>query len=190
LYRAVSINLLDGVQDFRHHINGLKVAQDMRVDLTMRRAAGLFELHQAAILKESTVTLNPVATAAGVGESAFSLLHRQSTAKGKDRPAVSAVVARVRDEANRELERLTNGPEVKWTWGVNLSNSDVERMANPDPNPDMHSGYLNSLRQGRLAPGSVTTEWQDARGEWDFEAPEVPPLAEENWPLNFTEPPL
>src|SRR5882757_288816 len=190
LYRAVSVRVMDSVQDYRHHLNGLKVAQDTRVEQTTRRAAGFFELHQAAILKENTVTLERQAAAEEAGESSFSLLRQRSTAKGKNRPSMSRVVARVQDEANEELQRLATRPDVKWTWGVDLIPSDVLRLANMLPKPDMHFGYMQSLRDGRLAPGSVTTEWQDDGLCTMYVGPDIPLLPEHLWPLHFTEPPL
>jgi hypothetical protein len=190
LYRAVGVTALDRLQDYRHHLHGLKSAQDARVDVTSRRAAGFFQLYEAALLKENTETVEESASSEQVADSAWSLLRLRSKSKGKKKITVTNVVDRVQEEARAELGRLSNRPDLKWTWGVDLMQGDVLQLLRPGGDSTIHSGYRRSLRQGRLGPGSSTSSWRDPGPRVGDDPPDLPFLQEEDWPLHFTVPPL
>lgn len=189
LHRDVNVTAMDRLHDFRHHLHGLKTAQDARAELTGRRAAGLFQLYEAALLKENTVTDEHPAAAEQSPDSAWSLLRLRSKSKGKGKITMTNVVDRVWDEALAELGRLENRPDLKWTWGVDLIQGDAIRLM-AGGNSDIHSGYRMSLREGRRAPDSITSAWTDPGSPMTYRRVEIPSLAEENWPDHFMAPPF
>jgi hypothetical protein len=190
LYRAVGVTAMDRLQDYRHHLHGLKTAQDARVDLTSRRAAGFFQLHEAALLKEDSVNVEERASSEESPDSAWSLLRLRTKSKGKHKIAMNNVAARVEQDARAELARLTNRPDVKWTWGVDLDQPDVLRLFQREGQSTIRSGYRMSLRQGRLGPGSSNSSWRDPGPPLDYDPPDVPFLEEDDWPVHFTIPPI
>ena len=52
LYRGITLGVLDNIQDLRHYVHALEVTYEERSDLSIRRAAGFFQLYEAALMKE------------------------------------------------------------------------------------------------------------------------------------------
>lgn len=131
LYRGVSLGVLDNIQDLRHHVHGLEVTYEERADLAARRAAGFFQLYEAAQAKE--------ASADNVREQGES-----NNRKGKQRENNKARVTEVEELAAAELKRLSNLPSLKWTWGADLTIDEVLQLHKRDypfiPRKQ-HSGY-------------------------------------------------
>lgn len=106
-------------------------------DVSMRRAAGFHILHQMAILKETETA--PIQMATPVGP-----LMRPSATSSRSK-ASKAIATR----AQAELERLQELPagSQKWTWGTDLTESDVlsiEHMRYKS-RKNSHSDYNSSL---------------------------------------------
>lgn len=144
LYRGVSLGVLDNLQDLRHQVHGLEVASEYRSDMAERRAAGLFQLYDAALMKE-------------LGNSHI----KQTTGKRPQKPSGSMKrqAEFIRKTAAAELNRLTNLPSMKWTWGPDLDVNDVLDLKHlPVPSgARQHSGYNSSLPLGPFAAGSCAT---------------------------------
>jgi len=140
LYRGVALGVLDNIQDLRHHVHGLEVSYEERADLAVRRAAGFFQLYEAALMKESS-------------KDADTLTNQ----KGKKKETTRNRMKQVEDSAAAEVIRLSNLPSLKWTWGSDLTRDDVLNL--PSNNPLVgqripHSGYNISLPWGRYGQDS------------------------------------
>jgi hypothetical protein len=112
-------------------------------ELDMRRAQGLYMLHQAVLEKEvngvdSTATSAP---APAIGPSTI------------DGIRVNRKSKHVLNDASAELQRLRQLPpgSHKWTWGAELSVAEVRQVVPPPgPLPHQHSRYRRTLPDGRF----------------------------------------
>jgi hypothetical protein len=178
---------LDDLQDLRHHLHGLEVSFEGRSKATARRAAGFHELHQAAIMKESAASPPDHEWAAG----------QSSQSKGKAKAGnAQAHAEQVRLNAAAELRRLQNLPELKWTWGADLSKDEVLKLMRPVTSDcaNIHSGYVDSLASG------LRGEWSERSlsassephnvSDLGEDVTNVPELHPDQYPVHFTYPPL
>lgn len=136
LYRGVSLGILDNIQDLRHKVSFLEVTFNDRANRTERRAAGFFQLYEAALAKE------------------FETLKGNSNTKGKGKSRKIPTPADVRDQAAEELARLKSLPSLKWTWGPDLTVDNVLHLFRISSPSRVHSGYEVSLPWGRVKESS------------------------------------
>lgn len=185
MYRGVAFGLFDNFQDLRHHVSGLEVLYEARSDISMRRAAGFFQLYDAALTKESAAENDE-----GRDTS--------STNKGKKKESKHNVIKQVQKSAADQLSELENHPSLKWTWGSDLTIDEVLRLKSstqPFIQNHPHSGYNISLPWGRYgeeseAPLSPTPTSCEAFSAIDEDDHFVPELSLNEIPFHFTQPPL
>ena len=145
----------------------------------MRRAQGLYMLHQAVLHKETSASES-------TARAASASVPPPAVAPSKiDGVKVNPKSRRMFNEATAELERLQQLPlgSYKWTWGAELSAAEV-REVNPPPGPRQrpHSGYRASLPDGRYreyfspdpVPPSTTTPVCSALASDIMDLPPMP----------------
>jgi hypothetical protein len=175
MYRGVSLGVLQNLQDLRHHVHALEVTQEARTDSSLRRTAGLFQIHQAITMKE--------------------LQNGGSKGKGKAKQVTSRTAEEVRLAAAADLVRLQNAPELKWTWGESLTPEEVFAVFNPSAQTGrVHSGYINSLPAGQDAADSSVADFNNTEPRYFSEIGSdvyfIPELPLHLYPSDFTRPPL
>jgi hypothetical protein len=184
LYRGVALGVMDNIQDLRHLAHGSEVGFEARSDITIRRAAGFFQLYDEAMRLESSAD----------DESG----NMVTKGKGKNKESKKVIAKRVQSEAAAEVRRLSDLPPVKWTWGVDLSTDDVVQLFRASVGPKMprqpHSGYEISLPWGRygevsdanLSPRTSSCEFSDVEDDYE----DVTELDSIDIPTHFTYSPL
>jgi hypothetical protein len=143
LYRAVTLGVLDNTQDLRHRVHGLEVAYEERADNAIRRAAGFFQLYEAALMKEFRT------------DELDTPEDENRKVKGKGRANSSDRVEVVRKRAEAEFRRLSDAPSLKWTGGVDLTVDDILKLQiSHPPGMTINSGYQKSLPWGQYGEES------------------------------------
>src|SRR5882757_6994848 len=207
LYRFVAVGVMDELHDLRHHVHGLEVCFEGRSHLTAQRAAGLFKLYNAACLKELTTTdaANtpgsssagiPAATTTGMAAAASTGLPLGNKGKGKE-IMEHPISAQIRENAAHELTRLRNLPELKWTYGPDLTDKDVLEMVQRSiaVRGSVHSGYVDSLPcSENNSNASERSQLFHARSqifsELGSDICDPPELSPVDYPSHFGWPPL
>jgi hypothetical protein len=215
LYRAVSIGAADDVQDLRHQWQGWEEYFKTHSYAVARESIGFFELYQAAIRKELNAggTDAPASNAGGSNAggsnaggpnadhsevSANGIVYsdaadsQQSPPNTKFNQATRLRSEEVRLEAAANLVRLQSLPNVKWTWGPDLSDDEAVKYLRPAPRLESaHSGYAESLQ------GSLDGDWSSHAsltfGSEIFSEGDVQPIREllpHEYPTHFEDPPL
>jgi hypothetical protein len=172
---------------------GAKVASEAERTISMRRASGFNQAFEAALIKETEggeMVIDGAATDAG--ESAKRRGKRRETETEQRAEAF-------RRKSERELERLQDKPNLKWTSGVSLELEDLfglvraadRRLQLP------HSGYDDSLNSGSLRPdskGRVKADLKKGNAPFLDLSPTclrpVPELSDSEAPVVFDLPPL
>jgi len=119
---------LTGLDRFAH---GMMLSSKAEVDMTQRRAAALYRLHERSLEKE---LLSESIDVIGTG-------------RGTDATRLGRRVAEI---AADELERYKAMPSQKWTWGESLTKDDVLGLRHIR-RQEVRTGYETSLPQGRLS---------------------------------------
>lgn len=183
LYRGVSLGVLDNVQDLRHQVHGLEVLSENHADMSERRAAGFFQLYEAALAKESDEI--PISKTSG---------KRNKKKLDKQKPDAE----HIRKGAAAEFQRLKDLPSLKWTWGPDLTIEDVlnlSRIQLPS-RITAHSGYNHSLPWGSYAAASSGSASISAPSpshiysEIGEDITVIPLLDDNDIPTDFMIPPL
>lgn len=173
LYRSVAIGALDDLRDLRHHAHALEVCYVANSAATSRRAADLYQLYEAAVLKDDTPA---------------------PSKRVKRNPTVAS--NQIRTTAEEELSRLRTLPNLKWTAGVALSPQEVLETLKPHRHEGrIHSGYVNSLASGTWGEDSIADvspfpDDDDCYSDANNSAPDIPGLSPHQFPIHFTLPPL
>ena len=108
------------------------------MDDTIQRAAGFFQLYEAALMKETTVD-----------DVSGQNINLQD--KGKKKERRPNLVKQVQQSAAAEFTWISELPSLKWTWGTDLTADDVQKLHISDHPPlprCPHSGYNFSLPWG------------------------------------------
>ena len=141
LYRAVPLGTMDTIRDYRNMVHGLEVASEGKRDVAMRRASIFNELYEAALQKECRMDAE---------SKPRKKVPQQVIPKGP--------IEVLKSEIKSLIMMCTNDPSRKWTWGVDLTEADLDRLVRGAdrymPN-EYHSGYDTDLESVALA--SVTT---------------------------------
>jgi hypothetical protein len=174
LYRAVSIGVLDDLQDLRHQLNGLEGAVQDRGYRTHRRAAGFHQLYEAALMKETKTPATPLSK------------------KGKNR--VQTQAEKISADAAKELQRLETLPAMKWTWGPDLNEEEAVAALKfvPTKSRRCHTGYRVSLPDNSVGTASVPSSPVSEAVYSDIGSDiwEIPELDPKEVPTHFGYPPL
>src|SRR5208282_352982 len=177
LYRGVALGVLSNLSDIRHHVNGLAVLREARVDTARRQTAGLFQLYEAALLKEL--------------QSGGPSLDK---GKGKAQQDTSRRADAVRQQAAAEFVRLQKRPQLKWTWGESLTKQDVLKVFKLSQHDGtLHSGYVQSLPGGHSAADSSLADLAESIALFSKvgdDVPTIPELPAHQYPTHFSQPPL
>ena len=171
LYRAVALGTHDEQRDIQNHINASEVSLSAQKLLVMRRASGFNQLFEYLTIKEVNVDADAVAANDGAVSITQNVpaphlsndppdlppLNLRSK-KGKKYAGRRDLAETVRQVAVTEVGRLQNMPGLKWTWGIDLSLSELgELHRSADTGHKLpHSGYDTSLPSGsntRSDPG-------------------------------------
>jgi len=131
VYRLLATDLLEELRSIKNFTSGLVASTLHDIDVTSRRAAGFYILHEKVILKEMQSQSVPQAID-GIGHGT------RAVKLGR----------RVREEA---LVRLKDMPAAshKWTWGETLTREDILSLKHVS-NAPIHSGYDISLNLGQM----------------------------------------
>ena len=147
-YRNLASDLVSKLQDIMQITKAAETATQNRWETDIRRAQALFTLHDAVIQKELH-SPDPTASATASASASATVSTPTLTIDKK----VNKKSTRVFTKAVAELDRLNQLPlgSYKWTWGPELSATDVEQLV-PTQNPAQrrHSGYHRSLPHGPL----------------------------------------
>ena len=139
------INLRDLVNDMLHEqrstllfLDGCQTSADAALNTNVRKAAGFYQLHELALLKE--LRAEPQKPPQPAGQPS-----RQTAVRRK-----SELVAA---NAQAELDRLKSLPPgaYKWSWGVDITENDVlgaHEKNTKSRGKQQHSGYALSLPDG------------------------------------------
>jgi len=144
------INLRGLVNDMLHEacstlqfVDSCQSSADAALNANVRKAAGLHQLHELALLKELQAEPQALATGSKPPQRAGQSSRR--TAVGRKSELVAA-------NAQAELESLKSLPpgSYKWTWGVDITENDVlvANEKNKSRGKRQHSGYGLSLADG------------------------------------------
>ncbi|KAF8817327.1 hypothetical protein BYT27DRAFT_7217842 [Phlegmacium glaucopus] len=129
LYCGVATGVLDDLQDICHHLHGLEVSFEGRADMTAQWATGFQQLHEAVLMKEIEAGRHQ-GTAADVNPA------EDATQKNKKIPMwPGKQSAQLRAKAKANLTHLQNLPNLKWTWGSDLTKDDVLQLVPEPSNP-------------------------------------------------------
>jgi hypothetical protein len=202
----------------RQHVMHAETGIRKEILLSRRRAAGFYQLWEAALLKEtdSGIIATPAVVGASQvieGSSATSLAvkpnqsERSATLRRAGKKAHAAAptipkrltngeLARMFTEYSaRELTRRQQDPATKWTWGIDLTESDVAAIIRAADNNCRipHSDYDKSLPMGNMRGGESSLE----NGSLEQSLPysvvcqsAVPELASDDIPTHFASFPL
>ena len=183
LYRGVALGVLDNLQDLRHQVHALEVTAEYHSDIAERRAAGFFQLYDAALMKELSDSNNEEGKGKG----------KQNTKpKGNKKRQAAAV----RETAAAEFNRLTNLPSLKWHCCLDLTVEDILALGHPlgtglKSGVHQHSGYNSSLPWGRYGedssgPASPTFSASNIVSDIADDNVDVPELDVKDIPTHFT----
>jgi hypothetical protein len=173
LYRGVTMGVRDDLQDIQNATKASGTAYGGHFRLAQHRAAGAFQLYEAAALKElqsaSRLQVNPMTV--------------------KTSPAEL-----VRLRAAGQLVSLKKAPGLKWTAGEALTKTEVLNFVKPHPHSGrLHSGYVKPLPWGSHNDNSPSPSHSQS-GECVFSVmdvdQEVPELDSKDYPHHFRFPPL
>jgi hypothetical protein len=202
----------------RQHVMHAETGVRKEILLSRRRAAGFYQLWEAALLKEtdSDIIATPAVVGASQvieGSSTTSLAvkpnqsERRTTLRRAGKKAHAAVptipkrltngeLARMFTEYSaRELTRMQQDPATKWTWGIDLTESDVAGIIRAADNNCRipHSDYDKSLPMGNMRGGESSLETgsleQSLPHSVVYQSP-VPELASDDIPTHFASLPL
>jgi len=110
LYRSVAVGAQDELQDILQMVDAMQQSFYIKFDTSMRRVAGFNLLHEVAVNKEAMTESGPTPIPKpGPTE--------QSTPR--------TMQSEVRTQALQEMKKLEISGSMKWTWGVDLSDSDL-----------------------------------------------------------------
>jgi hypothetical protein len=184
LYRGVTMGVLDDMNDLRNYVKPSGQSQGTKFHLAQRRAAGFFQLYEAAARKESQSS----------STSAPREQVRPMVAKGT-RPTKNIRADLVRQRAAAELAKAQNSPALKWTSGEPLSREEVLEVIKPHPHSGrVHSGYVKSLKSAAYNDNSASPVHSHAADAvfsmMDGHDQEVPDLESQDYPHHFRFPPL
>ena len=131
--------------------------------LSIRRAAGFYQLFEKALGKETdSIATNPPTTPAVASSSRPPTRRaRESMKKDKGHPPLTRIPRKLtntqlanilRNHASYELGVLQQEPHLKWTWGIDLTPLDIAEIVRSGDNNFRlpHSDYDISLPMGRL----------------------------------------
>jgi hypothetical protein len=202
----------------QQHVMHAEMGVRKEILLSQHRAAGFYQLWEATLLKETD--LGNIATPAVVGAS--QVIEGSSVTSSAVKPNQSersATLQRAGKKAHAAAptipKRLTNGklaqmfteysaweltrmqqdPATKWTWGIDLTESDVARIIRAADNNCCipHSDYNQSLPMGNMHGGESSLE----TGSLEQSLPHsvvcqsaVPELASDDIPTHFASLPL
>ena len=143
--RALIYDMFDEARAMHDFINGCESSADAAMNANVRKAAGLHRLHELALLKELQSESQPLSQA-----TALKTVSKNTPRRAAGRPKKTArQSALVSAHAQAELEHLKSLPPTshKWTWGVDVTESDV-LGSNPTTKSKHHSGYARTLADG------------------------------------------
>lgn len=154
------LNLAFGLRDKLLALSTTAQAAHTRAEadyeLSMRRAAGYHQLHEAVILKEQH-TGAPIPTDNETAKRSALGLHRPATALAYPETIDDVLITgRSRSMAMNAANQLSDLKSLpislqKWTWGAELTQIDLHALADyPTTGKVSHSGYVDSLPNGRL----------------------------------------
>lgn len=215
LYRSVALGAHDRLRDIRNLVHACEIANQGERDIAGRRASGFNQLFEAALQKEMVPDAGAVAVpgmgaGAGVGSETERGDQNQEgpsnlgtrTGKRNKREKVTERVERDRERATQLWKIASSRPALKWTFGVDLTNEDLQDMVRgADRNYQLpHSGYDDDLNLGKLkghsSPLPDLNEMQnpdDPDVIFDELSPDFPHVREllpHEYPIAFVFPPL
>jgi hypothetical protein len=188
--------------------------------LSERRAAGFYQLWEAALDKEvaggsfaaATPALPSAAVPAHVGTS--STAESQGNANRRLRSAAKRKHSRIatipdpltkgqlaeifRTHSARELCRLQQNPAIKWRWGADLTEADISTIVRaadnnfqiPNSDYDMSLPMGDTENTGEDSTNSGRFNSEDSLSEAAISQPKIPFLAPDDFPTHFSTFPL
>lgn len=170
LYRAVALGSHDEQRDIRNLIDGTEVSLSAQKSLVMRRASGFNQLLEYLTIKEIDADAVENADAIDNADADAVVVKIPSPTpsphlsthhpdlpslnlrsnKGKKLARRRDLAETVRQVAVGEVQRLQNGPGLKWTWGIDMQVSDLGNLhRSVDTGKNLpHSDYDTSLPHG------------------------------------------
>jgi hypothetical protein len=178
------LGVMDNIQDLRHHVHGFEVGFEARSDTTIQRAAGFYQLYEAAMRLEWSADKESGSTI--------------TEGKGKGKESKKKIAKKVESDAAAEVRQLSELPALKWTWGVDLTTDDVLQLFQTSTLGRIprqpHSEYEVSLPWGRYGEVSdaPTSPWTSSLdfSDIDKDHQEVTELDSLDIPTHFTLSPL
>jgi len=161
LYRAVAMGSQDDYCDIRNQVHAMETSFATKKEQALRRASGFNQLFEYLTIKE----LDPTAAAAAtVHDRQLDLIDPPELGQAETLPKITskrskrgvkaigrrAVSASMRGGAVEEVAKFHNMPSLKWTWGVDMDNTDLLALRRSVDNAQKlpHSGYDTSLEDG------------------------------------------
>lgn len=130
------------------------------IKIDTHRACGLYTLHEAALLKEGIDSYPVMAAAPGPAAPAPGSGSLTSTPTEISGIPVNSSSLQMAKTAASEYERLTKLPpaSLKWTWGPELSKTDIVQLGSNTGRKDEISDSTASLTsEGLYKPPSIPT---------------------------------
>ncbi|KAM6497836.1 hypothetical protein JOM56_005784 [Amanita muscaria] len=162
-------DLLVELQKTWEYADSIQVSTETKWNCDMRRAAGFYQLHHSALVKE----LNSASSTASAPAPTSSHTPAPARRSSRSKRGISKS-EEFQERALADLERLKASPQPshKWVWGTDLTEAEVRNMGKSSKGKQkIHSGYNISLSEGNL-PGSIS----DPSISSEF-TPSVSPLA-------------
>ncbi|KAM6492364.1 hypothetical protein JOM56_012088 [Amanita muscaria] len=162
-------DLLVELQKTWEYADSIQVSTETKWNCDMRQAAGFYQLHHSALIKELNSASSTASAPAPTSSHTPALARRSSQSKRGISKSEE-----FRERALADLERLKASPQPshKWVWGTDLTEAEVRNMGKSSKGKQkIHSGYNISLSEGNL-PGSIS----DPSISSEF-TPSVSPLA-------------
>ncbi|KAM6490329.1 hypothetical protein JOM56_014306 [Amanita muscaria] len=162
-------DLLVELQKTWEYADSIQVSTETKWNCDMRQAAGFYQLHHSALVKE----LNSASSMASAPAPTSSHTPAPARHSSRSKRGISKL-EEFRERALADLEQLKASPQPshKWVWGTDLTEAEVRNMGKSSKGKQkIHSGYNISLSEGNLL-GSIS----DPSISSEF-TPSVSPLA-------------
>ena len=161
--------MTDELKDLRNVVNAVQTLHISERDISIRRASFFNQLYEASVVKEAAGCGSAPAPASEHSSTSSPAQMsaptpaptRTSTAKGKGKEKRAE---QWRKEAEREyLGSKDSAGHTKWTWGVNLTEVDLENLVRGQYRGFAlpHSGYDVTLAEGGLRKDSAGRNERD-----------------------------
>jgi hypothetical protein len=175
LYRNLASDTLAELQGILEFADANEISAQNHWEMDMRRAQGLYALHEAVLHKEMNMPDDTPSMVAVIPASASA--SAPAPLKINSVP-VNRKSRRVMNQAMTELQRLQQQPSGshRWTWGPVLTPAEVRELVPPPGRKRRHTGYRLSLPDGGFrgqGSSTPTLPLSDRSADYTDVSPEV-----------------